>query len=136
MNGCQSPLTPEEQTDLASVPVVSSANWPRTEVGKAGKQVLSLSRYKFIGLASDGTIKLSAKETLRTYDFGHPDTMAQLVRPQVSICPCCNERFRLVDIRVDLERDVTGFSGTEAWIIFSQGCSTIPCVISAFPKAW
>ena len=53
MNGRESLLTPEEQTDLQSVPVVSGENWPRPELEKAGKQILSLSRYKFIGLASN-----------------------------------------------------------------------------------
>src|ERR1700735_928951 len=97
MNGRPSSLTPEAQTDLASVPVVSGANWPRPELVKAGKQVLSLSRYKFIGMASNGTIKLSAKETLRKYDFAHLDIMELLLRP------CCTERFRLVDVHLDLK---------------------------------
>ena len=62
--------------------------------------------------------------------------MALLVRPRVSIRPCCNERFHLVDVRLDLECDVMGFSSTEALILSFQGFSTIPCVISAFPEAW
>ena len=35
---------------------------------------------------------------------------------------------------MDLERDIADFLGTEASILYSQGFSTIPCVISAFSK--
>jgi serine palmitoyltransferase len=35
---------------------------------------------------------------------------------------------------MDLERDIADFLGTEASILYSQGFSTIPCVISAFAK--
>ena len=35
---------------------------------------------------------------------------------------------------MDLERDIADFLGTETSILYSQGLSTIPCVISAFAK--
>ena len=35
---------------------------------------------------------------------------------------------------MDFERDIAEFFSTEASIIYSQGFSTIPCVISAFAK--
>ncbi len=35
---------------------------------------------------------------------------------------------------MDLERDIADFLGTEGSILYSQGFSTIPCVISAFAK--
>ena len=35
---------------------------------------------------------------------------------------------------MDLERDIADFLGTEASILYSQGFSTIPCVIPAFAK--
>ena len=35
---------------------------------------------------------------------------------------------------MDLERDIADFLGTESSILYSQGFSTIPCVIPAFPK--
>ncbi len=35
---------------------------------------------------------------------------------------------------MDLERDIADFLGTEASILYSQGFSTIQCVISAFAK--
>src|ERR1700733_3168566 len=35
---------------------------------------------------------------------------------------------------MDLERDIADFLGIEASILYSQGFSTIPCVISAFAK--
>src|SRR6266571_6734717 len=48
--------------------------------------------------------------------------------------PCCDERFRFADVHMDLERDIADFLCTEASILYSQGFSTIPCVISAFAK--
>ena len=45
-----------------------------------------------------------------------------------------DERFRFVDVHMDLERDIADFLGTEASILYSQGFSIIPCVISAFAK--
>jgi serine palmitoyltransferase len=35
---------------------------------------------------------------------------------------------------MDPERDIADFLGTEVSILYSQGFSTIPCVISAFAK--
>ena len=35
---------------------------------------------------------------------------------------------------MDLGRDIADFFSTEASILYSQGFSTIPCVISAFAK--
>ena len=64
------PLTPEEQTDLASVPVVSGANGPRPKLANTGKQVLNLASYNFTGLAGNETIKMRAIETLRKYGVG------------------------------------------------------------------
>ena len=61
-HGC---LTPEEQSDLASVPVVSGANGPRPKLVNTGKQVLNLVGYNFMGLAGNETIKVRAIETLR-----------------------------------------------------------------------
>ncbi len=48
--------------------------------------------------------------------------------------PCYDERFRFADVHTDLERDIADFLGTEASIIYSQGFSTIPCVIFAFAR--
>jgi serine palmitoyltransferase len=45
-----------------------------------------------------------------------------------------DERVRFADVHLDLERDIADFLGTEASILYSQGFSTIPCVISAFSK--
>ena len=44
------------------------------------------------------------------------------------------EQIRLVDVHMDLERDIADFLGTESSILYSQGFSTIPCVIPAFAK--
>ena len=45
-----------------------------------------------------------------------------------------DEQIRLVDVHMDLERDIADFLGTESSILYSQGLSTIPCVIPAFAK--
>jgi len=41
------PLTPEEQNDLASVPVVSGANGPKPKLANTGKQVLKSCQLQF-----------------------------------------------------------------------------------------
>ena len=64
------PLTPEEQSDLASVPVVSGANGLRPKHTNTGKQVLNLASYNFTGLAGNETIRVRAIETLRKYGVG------------------------------------------------------------------
>jgi serine palmitoyltransferase len=61
------PLTPEEQADLASVPVVSGENGPRPKLINTDKQVLNLASYNFTGLAGNETTKVRTIETLRKY---------------------------------------------------------------------
>ncbi|KAH9009372.1 serine palmitoyltransferase [Lactarius deliciosus] len=117
------PLTPEEQSDLASVPVVSGANGHRPKLANTGKQVLNLvlnlASYNFTGMAGNETIKVRAIETLRKYGVGS----------------CGPPGFYgTIDVHTNLERDIADFLGTEASILYSQGFSTIPCVISAFAK--
>jgi serine palmitoyltransferase len=63
-------LTTEEQSDLASIPIVSGANGPRPKLVSTGKQVLNLASYNFTGLAGNETIKERAIETLRKYGVG------------------------------------------------------------------
>ncbi|KAH9164367.1 serine palmitoyltransferase [Lactarius sanguifluus] len=113
------PLSPEEQSDLASVCVVSGANGPRPKLANTGKQVLNLASYNFTGLAGNQTIKVRAIETLRKYGVG-----------------CCGApgHYGTADVHVDLERDIADFLGTETSILNSKGFSTIPSVISAFAK--
>ncbi|KAI9439806.1 serine palmitoyltransferase [Lactarius indigo] len=113
------PLTPEEESDLASVPVVSGANGPRPKLANTGKQVLNLASYNFTGLAGNENIKVRAIEALRKYGVG-----------------CCGPPgfYGTADVHVDLERDIADFLGTETSILNSQGFSTIPSVISAFAK--
>lgn len=113
------PLTAEEQADLTSVPVVSGANGPRPKLVNTGKQVLNLASYNFTGLAGNEVIKVRAIETLRKYGVGS----------------CGPPGFYgTIDVHMDLERDIADFLGTEASILYSQGFSTIPCVIPAFAK--
>ena len=77
MNGLQrpsaphsAPLTPEEQTDLTSVPMVSGANGTRRKFVNTHKQVLNLANYHFTSLSGNETIKMRAIETLRKYGIG------------------------------------------------------------------
>ena len=86
-------LTPEKQIDLASVPVVSGANGPRSKLASTGKQVLNLASYNFMGLAGNEIIKERAIETLRKYGVGAVallDSTALLVRHHVvnALQPC------------------------------------------------
>ncbi|KAH8988180.1 serine palmitoyltransferase [Lactarius hatsudake] len=60
------PLTPEEQSDLASVPVVSGANGPRPKLATTGKHVLNLASYNFTGLAESPATKLSKSADVHT----------------------------------------------------------------------
>ncbi|KAH9164377.1 serine palmitoyltransferase [Lactarius sanguifluus] len=87
------PLTPEGQSDLASVPVVSGANGPRPKLANTGKHVLNLASYDFTGLE---TIKVRAIETLRKYGFG---------------CCCPLGFYGTIDVHMDLER---GFIGVDS----------------------
>ncbi|KAH9060246.1 serine palmitoyltransferase [Lactarius vividus] len=64
------PLTLEEQSDLASVPVVSGANGPRPKLANIGKQVLNLAGYNSTGLACKEATKVRAIETLQKYGVG------------------------------------------------------------------
>ncbi|KAH9013109.1 hypothetical protein EDB85DRAFT_2281003 [Lactarius pseudohatsudake] len=61
------PLTQEEQRDLASAPVVSSANGPWPKLANTGKQVLILASYNFTGLAGNKTSKPWPSRILRHY---------------------------------------------------------------------
>ena len=63
------------------------------------------------------------------------DSTVLLVRFSLMLmAPCIDEWFRFVDVHMDLERDIADFLGAEGSILYSQGFSTIPCVISAFAK--
>ncbi|KAH9027002.1 serine palmitoyltransferase [Lactarius pseudohatsudake] len=55
-------------------------------------------------------------------------------RASLSMCAIETLRKYGVDVHMDLERDIADFIGTEASILYPQGSSTMPCVISAFAK--
>ncbi|KAH9029582.1 serine palmitoyltransferase [Lactarius pseudohatsudake] len=104
------PLSAEEQTDLASVPVVSGANGPRPKLANTGKHVLNLASYNFAGLAGNEVIKVRAIETLRKYGVGG----------------CGPPGFYgTIDVHTNLEREIADFLGTEASILYSQGLSIL-----------
>lgn len=63
------PLTPEEQADLASVPVIVGPTGPKPKLS-SGKTVINLASYNFTGLAGNDAIKASAIDTLKKYGLG------------------------------------------------------------------
>ena len=63
------PLTPEEQADLASVPVIVGPTGPKPKLA-SGKTVINLASYNFTGLAGNEEIKAAAVDTLRKYGLG------------------------------------------------------------------
>ncbi|KAF8260776.1 hypothetical protein EI94DRAFT_1706051 [Lactarius quietus] len=86
--------------------------------GKAGFHSRQL---QLIGLAGSETIRVTTIETLRKYGVrgcGLPGF------------------YSTIDVHMDLERNIADFLGTDASILYSQGFSTIPCVIFAFAKRW
>jgi serine palmitoyltransferase len=64
------PLDSVEQSELASVPVISGPNGPKPKLCSTGKQVVNLSSFNFTGLAGNEYIKEKAVETLRKYGLG------------------------------------------------------------------
>ncbi|KAN0139441.1 Pyridoxal phosphate-dependent transferase [Lactarius tabidus] len=102
---CPDPITPEEQADLASVPVA-----------------LNLASYNFTGFAGN---KLSKCARLRP--SGNMVSAPVAGPPGVYV-------YGSIDAHMDLERDIADFLSTETAILHSQGFSTIPCAISAFTK--
>lgn len=64
------PLTPEEQADLAAVPIIAGPSGPKPRLVSTGKTVLNLASYNFTGLSGNEMIKERAIETLRKYGLG------------------------------------------------------------------
>ena len=56
-------LTPEEQTNLTSIPIISCPDAPRLELAIMQKQALSLSSYNFKAFLAK-TIRMCIIETL------------------------------------------------------------------------
>ncbi|KAI0767506.1 serine palmitoyltransferase [Fomes fomentarius] len=112
------PLTPEEQADLASVPVIIGPTGPKPKIAP-NKTVINLASYNFTGLIGNEAIKASAIETVRKYGLGS----------------CGPPGFYgTQDVHTQLEQDIADFLGTEAAILYAQAFSTISSVIPAFAK--
>ena len=62
-------LSPEEEADLAAVPVIVGPTGPKPKLA-SGKTVLNLASYNFTGLIGNEDIKASGLETLRKYGLG------------------------------------------------------------------
>ena len=63
------PLSPKEQADLASVPVIVGPTGPKPKLS-SGKTVLNLASYNFTGLAGNELIKERVVDTVRKYGLG------------------------------------------------------------------
>ncbi|KAF5350560.1 hypothetical protein D9756_008578 [Leucocoprinus leucothites] len=112
-------LTPQEENDLAAVPIISGPNGPKPKLASTGKTAVNLASYNFTGLSGNEEIKERAVEVLRKYGLGS----------------CGPPGFYgTLDVHMELERDIADFLGTEAAILYSQGFSTISSVIPAFCK--
>ncbi|CAE6337389.1 unnamed protein product [Rhizoctonia solani] len=113
------PLTPEEEADLASVPIIVGPTGPKPKLASNGKTVLNFASYNFAGLAGNDFIKERAVETLRKYGLGS----------------CGPPGFYgTIDVHLQLERDIAFFLGTESAILYSQAFHTVSSVIPAFCK--
>ncbi|KAH0831343.1 serine palmitoyltransferase [Lanmaoa asiatica] len=114
------PLSEWEQRDLSSVPIVAGPIGPKPKLLSNGKSVINLASFNFSGLAGNEQLKEKAIETLRKYGLGS--------------CGPPGFYGTIVDVHLDLERNIAEFLGTESSILYSQGFSTISSVIPAFCK--
>jgi serine palmitoyltransferase len=63
-------LSPQEQADLAAVPVISGPNGPKPKIASTGKTAINLASFNFTGLSTSEEIKERAVEILRKYGLG------------------------------------------------------------------
>lgn len=63
-------LSPQEQADLAAVPVISGPNGPRPKIASTGKTAVNLASFNFTGLSGSEEIKERAVDILRKYGLG------------------------------------------------------------------
>ncbi|KAB5587923.1 Serine C-palmitoyltransferase [Ceratobasidium theobromae] len=113
------PLSPQDQADLACVPILAGPTGPKPKLASNGKTVLNFASYNFAGLAGNDFIKERAIETLRKYGLGS----------------CGPPGFYgTIDVHLQLERDIAFFLGTESAILYSQAFHTVSSVIPAFCK--
>lgn len=64
------PLTPEECSDLAVLPVIVGSNGPKPKLQSTGKTAINLASFNFSGLTGNEHITQRAIETLRKYGLG------------------------------------------------------------------
>lgn len=63
------PLSPAEQADLDSIPVIAGPTGPKPKL-VTGKTVTNLASYNFAGLAGNPEIRERCIDTLRKYGTG------------------------------------------------------------------
>ncbi|KAH9164369.1 pyridoxal phosphate-dependent transferase [Lactarius sanguifluus] len=89
--------TPEERSNLTSVPVVSGANGVQAETRQHGQHVLNLVSYNFTGLAGNEVIKFlfaDAHMDLERYIADLLSTEASILySPGFSTIPCVISAF-------------------------------------------
>ncbi|KAF9164855.1 serine palmitoyltransferase component [Actinomortierella ambigua] len=113
------PLSDVQRMELEKSQVIVGSQGVRPKVQSTGKTLLNLAAANYYDFVNMEHIKEKAIETLRAYGVGS----------------CGPPGFYgTLDVHMQLEKDIANFLGTEGAIIYAQGFSTIPSVISAFSK--
>jgi serine palmitoyltransferase len=91
--------------------VVTAQNGRTITVG--GKEAVNFGSFDFLNMTAEESIKDDCEKTIRKYGVGS-----------------CGPRgfYGTIDVHLDLERDLAGFMGTEAGIIYSYDVCTASSV--------
>jgi serine palmitoyltransferase len=112
-------LSDLERKTLESVPMVYGQNGTHVKLSPAGKPVINMAVYDWLGFVEDDRLKEAAIKTLREYGVGSCGPMGF---------------YGTIDVHTTFERDVSDFLDTESAIIYSQAFSSVSSVIPAFAK--
>lgn len=101
-----------------------------------GRTVTNLASFNWTGLAGNEHIRQRAIDTMRKYGTGTcgPSGFYGTIGELSSKLIGAVFNTLVVDVHVELEREIADFLGTEASILYSQGFSTISSAIPAFCK--
>ena len=114
-----SELSDLERKTLESVPTVYGQNGAHAKLSPAGKPVINMAVYDWLGFIEEDRLKEVAIKTLREYGVGSCGPMGF---------------YGTIDVHTAFERDVSDFLDTESAIIYSQAFSSVSSVIPAFAK--
>eukprot|EP00049_Salpingoeca_infusionum_P001465 m.48491 g.48491 ORF g.48491 m.48491 type:complete len:508 (-) comp11045_c0_seq1:343-1866(-) len=90
-----------------------------THAQVAGKNVINMASFNFLGLVGDSRVEEAAVKSVRKYGVGS-----------------CGPRgfYGTIDCHTNLEKDLAAFMGAEECALYSYGFSTIASVIPAYSK--